>query len=39
MGTVKSVDGDEVKIEFNNGRERKFSGKVLLDNGLIIILS
>ena len=39
IGMVKSVDGDEVKIEFKNGRERKFSGKILLDNGLIIILS
>ena len=38
MGIVREVIDDEVKIAFDNGRERRFSGKVLLSNGLIVIL-
>lgn len=39
MGIVIEVIGDEVKIAFDDGRERRFSGKVLLSNGLIVILN
>jgi DNA helicase-2/ATP-dependent DNA helicase PcrA len=38
IGKVKEVNGDEVKIEFDNGINRKFSGKVLLEKGLIMII-
>ena len=34
-GKVVEVNGDEVGILFNDGMKRKFSAKVLLDNGLI----
>lgn len=34
-GKVVEVNGDEVRILFNDGMKRKFSAKVLLDNGLI----
>jgi len=37
-GTVKEVNGDEVKIKFEDGISRKFSGKVLLEKGLIMII-
>ncbi|WP_431520945.1 ATP-dependent helicase [Clostridium paraputrificum] len=34
-GKVVEVNGDEVGILFHDGMKRKFSAKVLLDNGLI----
>lgn len=34
-GKVVEVNGDEVGIIFHDGMKRKFSAKVLLDNGLI----
>lgn len=34
-GKVVDVNGDEVGILFHDGMKRKFSAKVLLDNGLI----
>lgn len=34
-GKVVEVNGDEVRILFNDGMKRKFSAKVLLNNGLI----
>lgn len=37
-GRVAGVNGDEVKIEFDSGQKRKFSGKVLIDNNLIIVV-
>ena len=39
IGIVAGVNGDEVKIEFNSGQKRKFSGKVLIDNNLIIVIN
>lgn len=38
-GSVYQVNGDEVTLEFENGSKKKFSGKVLIDKGLIITLS
>lgn len=37
-GLVKEVNGDEVKIKFDDGIMRKFSGKVLTSNGLLMIV-
>jgi DNA helicase-2/ATP-dependent DNA helicase PcrA len=37
-GNVKEVNGDEVKIKFDDGIMRKFSGKVLVSNGLLMII-
>ena len=34
-GKLIEVNGDEVRILFNDGMKRKFSAKVLLNNGLI----
>ena len=37
-GKIIMVNGDEITIEFNNGIKRKFSGKVLIENKLLIII-
>ncbi|SFU39508.1 DNA helicase-2 / ATP-dependent DNA helicase PcrA [Clostridium sp. DSM 8431] len=37
-GIVREVDGSSVKIKFDDGRERKFSGKILMRSGLIEII-
>ena len=37
-GVIKDVNQDEVKIKFDDGISRKFSGKVLLEQGLIMII-
>lgn len=38
-GSVYQVNGDEVTLEFENGSKKKFSGKVLIDKGLIITIA
>ncbi len=38
-GRVFRVDGDEVTLQFENGSKKKFSGKVLINKGLIITIS
>ena len=38
-GVIENVNGDEITILFNNGERRKFSGKVLIDNNLLIVIS
>lgn len=37
-GIVKEADGSSVKIKFDDGRVRKFSGKILMRSGLIEII-
>ena len=37
-GKVSSVNGDEIRIKFDDGATRKFSAKILLDNNLVIII-
>ncbi|WP_207729606.1 MULTISPECIES: ATP-dependent helicase [Clostridium] len=37
-GRVDEVNGDEVKIKFDDGIMRKFSGNVLMNNGLIMVI-
>jgi DNA helicase-2/ATP-dependent DNA helicase PcrA len=37
-GAVKEVNGDEVRIRFDDGINRKFSGKVLLEKGLVMVI-
>ena len=37
-GIVNEVNGNEVKIKFDDGRTRKFSGKILMRSGLIEII-
>lgn len=37
-GNVKSVNGDEIKILFEDEEERRFSGKVLMENKLLIVI-
>ena len=37
-GKIKVVNGDEVKIAFEDGIERRFSGKVLMENKLLIVI-
>ena len=38
-GIIENVNGDEITILFHNGERRKFSGKVLIDNNLLIVIS
>ena len=38
LGMVKKIDGDDVRILFEDGIERRFSGRVLVDNNLIMII-
>lgn len=37
-GSIKEINGDEVTISFDQGQDRKFSGKVLLENKLLILI-
>ena len=37
-GVVDKIKGDDVTIEFESGIKKRFSGKVLIDNNLIIII-
>ena len=37
-GVVKEVNGNEVKIRFDDGRSRKFKGNLLMSKGLIKII-
>lgn len=37
-GVVKEVNGNEVKIRFDDGRDRKFKGNLLMSKGLIKII-
>lgn len=38
-GKIDSVKGDEVNIIFDDGERRSFSGKILIDNKLLIIIN
>ncbi|MDD6796477.1 MAG: ATP-dependent helicase [Clostridiaceae bacterium] len=37
-GVIKSVNGDEVNIKFDDGNVRKFSGKILKNSGIVMII-
>ena len=37
-GIVKEVNGNEVKIKFDDGRSRKFKGNLLMGKGLMTII-
>ena len=37
-GVVTEVNGNEVKIKFDDGRTRKFSGKILMKSGIISLV-
>ena len=37
-GVVTEVNGNEVKMKFDDGRTRKFSGKILMKSGIVSII-
>ena len=39
LGTVEEINGDEIKILFEDGVRKRFSIKVLMENNLITIIN